>query len=126
MCKENKMKLGKEYRIATFSLLIVAIISVIILSPLSNSRGEVIAIYFGSIFFFIMGLFFNLLYFSPIKIIEIRLLLPGILTIITPILMRNNIAVGIPLFTILGIINFIVGFYFYINIRINKNKNASR
>jgi len=117
MKDEKKIKLRKEYLIVSSILFLVVIFTIIIMLKFSESRGEILSLYICSIFFFLTGLIYNLLYLINKLKLEIRLLLPGILTIFTPIILWKNKDVGIYQYIIFGLINLSLGLYFYFKLR---------
>jgi hypothetical protein len=116
----DKIRLNKEY----IKGLGFALTGIVIIHPFfwfsSDSRDEILSVFFCSIFSFVLVIIFNLIYLVPIKRLEIRLLLPGIMTIMTPILLWKNNDVSINQYILIGIINLLIGIGFYIQKLTNK------
>ena len=116
----NRNKLNKEYfKGLGFALIgIIMIHSIFLFNP--DSRGEIISVFFCSILMFILITLFNLIFFLPIKKLFPRLILPGLLTIVTPIIFWKNKDVSITQYLMIGVLNLLIGLYFYINKIKNK------
>ncbi len=111
---KEKIKLHKEYVMALGLIFLSSLVITPIYLSSSNSRGEIIAVYFSSIISFLIALIFNLLYFVPSVRLEFRLILPGVLTILLPFLFWQNNDVDITQYVLFGVVNLLLGIGAYI------------
>jgi hypothetical protein len=116
----NMIKLNKEYKTSLGLAALVITITHFYFWFSSDSRGEIISVFVFTTVSFIFIVIYNLFYFIRIFRLEFRLLLPGFLCILTPILLWRNNDISITQYIINGLINLIIGSYFYIRLIIKK------
>jgi hypothetical protein len=117
---------SKEY-LRAFKILTLAFFLMIIFFWFSSSsREEIVSLFVSSIVFYLASLIYNLLYFIPSQILKLRFLLPGILSVITPLMIWKNKEVEIYQYIIFGFVNLLIGFIIYLKYRKLINNIGSR
>jgi uncharacterized membrane protein len=118
------IKPKKEYLHAFKLLSLSTFLMIIIYWFQMNSREEIVSLFVSSIIFYLANVIYNLLYFIPAKALLLRFILPGILSIITPLILWKNRDVEIYQYVIIGFINLMIGLIIYLKYRKPINNNA--
>ena len=120
---EKKIELKSAFLNSILIQIGVAIViaSAVIIS--TATRELILLSLIGVLVATIIGTIMNLLYFLNTQILEFRTILPGILTVLTDLIIWGDSGSEIFFFLILGITNLGFGLYIYIK---HKNKNKSK